>query len=79
MVLIDRPDREIDRPMHLKRGSAETALDGFDAAERLGVRFGVWRKRLAATSGSCLILLVLQLLIEVALIDLEAGQIQRFG
>lgn len=73
--------------MHLKRGdSAEPALDGFCCVSKgssesswFGRLFGVWRERLAATSGSCLILLVLQLLIEVALIDLEAGQIQRFG
>ena len=37
------------------------------------------RKRLAATSSSCLALLVRQLLIEIALVDLEARQIQRFG
>ena len=37
------------------------------------------RGRLAATSSSCLALFVVQLLVEVALIDLEAGNIQRFG
>jgi hypothetical protein len=35
--------------------------------------------RLAATPSSCLALLVIYLLVEVTLIDLEAGDIQRFG
>ena len=37
------------------------------------------RKRLAATPSSCLALLVIQLLVEVALIDLEAGNVQRIS
>jgi hypothetical protein len=45
----------------------------------LYTRSGRGRRCLAATSSSCLTLLVVQLLVEVALIDLEAGNVQRFG
>ena len=39
----------------------------------------ITRKRLAATPSSCLALLVIQLLIEVALINLEASNVQRIS
>jgi hypothetical protein len=45
----------------------------------LYTRSGRGRRCLAATSSSWLTLLVVQLLVEVALIDLEAGNVQRFG
>jgi hypothetical protein len=39
----------------------------------------ITRTVLAATPSSCLALLVIQLLVEVALIDLEAGNVQRIS
>ena len=53
--------------------------DDLDQSEILYTRSGRGKGRLAATSSSCLALFVVQLLVEVALIDLEAGNIQRFG